>query len=294
MSEPLIGLDMFHYAIVTGDDENGTTYGEPVRIINPVSLSINMNTDVATFFADDGPAVAYSQIGEVDVAIELADMPTEHLAALIGADYDAASGVMRYDTEAIAPNVAVGFRAQKSNGHFRYVWLYKGKFGIPNMEHQTKEASVSFQTQTLNGKFLSRIYDRLVFARVDSDADSPMPGLPDAWFVDPNLGAVPSPDPLAVESVGETAEVITWNFTGDRALNLSFVSPTYFRIYSLGDNEYVDSADLTVAYPAAGEVTVTHDGAYTPGDYLAVAVAGLRAADGGLLANSYYFPFTIS
>ena len=52
--------------------------------------------------------------------------------------------------------VAVAFRARKSNGKYRYYWLYRVKFGIPATNLQTKGDSISFQTPTIEGTIMRR------------------------------------------------------------------------------------------------------------------------------------------
>ena len=44
-----------------------------------------------------------------------------------------------------------------------YYALLKGKFGIPSAEGKTKEDKVDFQTDTIEGQFLPRKEDVLVF-----------------------------------------------------------------------------------------------------------------------------------
>lgn len=52
--------------------------------------------------------------------------------------------------------VAIGFRAKKSNGMYRYFWLYRVLFGIPATNLQTKGDSIAFQTPTIEGTVLRR------------------------------------------------------------------------------------------------------------------------------------------
>ena len=47
--------------------------------------------------------------------------------------------------------VAIGFRAKKSNGKYRYFWLYRVKFGIPSTSLATKGDSITFSTPTIEG-----------------------------------------------------------------------------------------------------------------------------------------------
>ena len=185
---PLIGLDNFHVARVLTDTAGGTTYDAAQRIINITQANINFNSGLSTFFADNGPAVAYSQLGEVDVTINIGDLTPAEYALLTGATRTT-EGVVELDTAANPPELAVGFRAMKSNGEYRYIWLMKGKFSVPNANHQTKEASVNFQQQELMYRGLSRISDSMVMRRVDSD-DAELPANVDLltdWFDDPEF-----------------------------------------------------------------------------------------------------------
>ena len=52
--------------------------------------------------------------------------------------------------------VAIGFRAKKSNGKYRYFWLYRVKFGIPSTSLATKGDSITFSTPTIEGTVLRR------------------------------------------------------------------------------------------------------------------------------------------
>ena len=52
--------------------------------------------------------------------------------------------------------VAIGFRAKKSNGKYRYFWLYRVVFGIPATNLQTKGDSITFSTPTIEGTVYRR------------------------------------------------------------------------------------------------------------------------------------------
>ncbi len=61
------------------------------------------------------------------------------------------NGVLISATENAGAPVAVGFRAMKPDGKYRYFWLYKVKFGIPDTNLETKGDSITFQTPTIDG-----------------------------------------------------------------------------------------------------------------------------------------------
>ena len=185
MSVPLVGLDMLYYAAVTTDVSTGTTYGTPVHIENTVSLSVSPKSGMNTFIADTGAAFVSPHNEEVDVSIMAADLPPEDYAFLIGASHNPALGIVDVAGDEIGPDVAIGFRAKRANGYYRYVWLLKGRFTAPNMEHQTREGRVNFQSNTINGKFVARVFDNRVYRRVNSE-DSSLT-LPGDWFANPNV-----------------------------------------------------------------------------------------------------------
>ena len=74
---------------------------------------------------------------------------------LTGAKIDD-NGVVISASEDGGEPVAIGFRAKKSNGKYRYFWLYRVKFGVPATNLQTKGDSITFQTPTIEGTVMRR------------------------------------------------------------------------------------------------------------------------------------------
>lgn len=74
---------------------------------------------------------------------------------LTGATIDE-NGVVISASEDGGTPVAVGFRAKKANGKYRYFWLYRVKFGIPAANLATKGDSITFSTPTIEGTILRR------------------------------------------------------------------------------------------------------------------------------------------
>lgn len=52
--------------------------------------------------------------------------------------------------------VAIGFRAKKANGKYRYFWLYRVIFGIPATNLTTKGESIEFSTPSIEGTVTRR------------------------------------------------------------------------------------------------------------------------------------------
>ena len=76
-------------------------------------------------------------------------------SALTGATIDDNHVLISTSEDGGTP-VAVGFRAKKANGKYRYYWLYKVKFGIPATNLATKGDSITFSTPTIEGTIMRR------------------------------------------------------------------------------------------------------------------------------------------
>lgn len=66
------------------------------------------------------------------------------------------NGVLISSSENAGAPVAIGFRAKKANGYYRYFWLYRVKFGIPATILATKGESITFSTPTIEGTVMRR------------------------------------------------------------------------------------------------------------------------------------------
>ena len=83
------------------------------------------------------------------------DIGSTTAAALTGVTVDKNNVVVSNSEDGGDP-VAVGFRAKKSNGKYKYYWLYRVKFGIPSTNLATKGDSITFSTPTIEGTVLRR------------------------------------------------------------------------------------------------------------------------------------------
>lgn len=149
-----IGCDNLVYAPMTTEDTASTppVYGAVKQAIGVMSLNINPNGAQETLFADDGPMETASTLGRIEVEIQKNELTTENKADLLGHQIDS-KGALVYGDSDIPPWMAIGFRTLKSNGNYRHVWLYKGKFTEPEDNNETKGDSINFQSDTIRGQF---------------------------------------------------------------------------------------------------------------------------------------------
>ena len=173
-----IGLTKLHYAILTTDrapktnsnsDPGEIAYEEPIRLSGAITANFSPNASNDTLFADDGPYDTASTLGAMSLELNVADIPPEHRARLLGATYDSTTGMVKDSASDIPPYVAVGCAVKKSNGADRLIWYLKGKFAAPDDNNQTKADSINWNTPTITGNFLKRDYDDQWRFSVDTD-----------------------------------------------------------------------------------------------------------------------------
>lgn len=150
-----IGLDKLYYASITEDANGNETYGSPVVLAKAMSANLTINIDEATLWADDGAAENVKEFKDGTISLGIDDIGSATAAALCGVTVDD-NGVVVSTAEDITPYVAIGFRAKKANGKFRYFWLYRVKFGAPGIELATKGDSITFSTPTIEGTIYRR------------------------------------------------------------------------------------------------------------------------------------------
>lgn len=150
-----IGLDKLYYATIT-DDENGEEiYGTPTQLAKAISAELSVELAEATLYADDGAAEIVKEFKNGTISLGVDDIGSTTAAALTGVTVDKNNVVVSNSEDGGDP-VAVGFRAKKSNGKYKYYWLYRVKFGIPATNLETKGDSITFSTPTIEGTVLRR------------------------------------------------------------------------------------------------------------------------------------------
>jgi phi13 family phage major tail protein len=149
-----VGLKNLYYAVLTKDDATGVSYLAPVKIAGAINAKISPKSNTEVLYADDGPDETATALGEIDVEFEAKDISLADQAALLG--HSIVGGVMLKKATDVAPYVALGFMSKKSNGQYRYIWLTKGMFALPDQEYATGEDKPKFQTPKLKGTSLMK------------------------------------------------------------------------------------------------------------------------------------------
>lgn len=150
-----IGLDRLYYSKITEDANGEETYAVPAVLAKAITAELSVELVEAILYADDGAAEVVKDFNSGILTLGMDDIGPTVAADLTGASTDD-NGVLISASENVSAPVAVGFRAQKANGTYRYFWLYRVKFGLPETNLQTKADSITFSTPTIEGTVMRR------------------------------------------------------------------------------------------------------------------------------------------
>lgn len=150
-----IGLDKLYYASITEDASGNETYGTPTQLTKAISADLSIELAEATLYADDGASEVIKEFKSGTLSLGVDDIGATAAAALTGVTVDSNNVIISASEDGGDP-VAIGFRAKKSNGNYRYYWLYRVKFGIPATNLATKGDSITFSTPTIEGTVYRR------------------------------------------------------------------------------------------------------------------------------------------
>jgi phi13 family phage major tail protein len=150
-----IGLDRLYYAKITENENGEEIYDTPVPLAKAITAELSVELAEATLYADDGAAEVVKEFQSGTLTLGVADIGVDAAEVLTGATLDDNKVLISTSEDGGAP-VAIGFRAKKANGKYRYFWLYRVKFGIPATNLQTKGDSITFSTPTIEGTVMRR------------------------------------------------------------------------------------------------------------------------------------------
>ena len=150
-----IGLDKLYYAKITEDTSGNETYGDPHPLAKAMTAELSVELAEATLYADDGAAAVVKEFQSGTLTLGVDDIGVTVAQDLTGATIDGNKVLVSTSEDGGTP-VAVGFRAKKANGKYRYFWLYRVKFGIPATNLTTKGESIEFSTPSIDGTVTRR------------------------------------------------------------------------------------------------------------------------------------------
>lgn len=143
------GTDNLVYAEVVKDDNTDGYVTGAVKVLAPVAeISKTVETASDTKYYDNKPALTINAEGADTITLTIPALDLETLADITGKNYDSSLGAF-CDGERTPKYFALGYRLRLTDGTYRYVWRYKGSFGIPDETSQSENAGTDSNNQQL-------------------------------------------------------------------------------------------------------------------------------------------------
>lgn len=150
-----IGLDSLYYAKITEDTNGDETYGIPKVLAKAMTAELSVELIEAILYANDSASEVIKEFGSGSLSLGVDDIGSTVAQDLTGCKIDSNNVVVSRSEDGGSP-VAVGFRARKSNGKYRYFWLYRVIFSVPATSLATKGDSITFSSPTIEGTVFRR------------------------------------------------------------------------------------------------------------------------------------------
>src|SRR5215469_9738296 len=150
-----IGLSDMYYAPIKEGADGMETYGTPVRLAKAIQADLSIEIAEAMLYADDAAQQTVREFQSGTLTLGVDEISPEVASILLGAGLDE-NGVLVSSSEDVGPPVAVGFRARRASGSYKYFWLYRVLFGTPSTNLQTKGESITSQTPSIEGTIMRR------------------------------------------------------------------------------------------------------------------------------------------
>lgn len=165
-----IGLKNMVIAPLTEDTETTLTYGTLQLVAGAIEASVTPdNADPDIQYADDIEFDTLYPDPNLSFKTKMADIPLAIQEMIFGNRIDENGVLIRTATDK-PPYFAVGFKSEKSNHKYRFVWLYKVRAKPLTENYATKEGTtINRQTGEVEWTAIKRTHDGQYQAIADED-----------------------------------------------------------------------------------------------------------------------------
>ena len=153
-----LGLKDLYYAVITEGANSKETYGTPKKLAGAMTADLSITTADGKLYVDDALKESVSEFANGTLKLGVDEMEQGVESEILGQNIDGA-GVKWAGGDDEPPYIAVGFRAKKSGGKYRYVWLLKCRAKVPAEKYETKGESINFQTPEIELVIMRRTLD---------------------------------------------------------------------------------------------------------------------------------------
>ena len=155
-----VGLKNVVLSPLLTDTDEGHTYGDLQLVAGAIEASVTPdNSDPSIQYADDTEFDTLYADPEISFKLKMADIPLA-IQEMIFANVVDDNGVLIRTAQDKPPYFAIGFKSEKSDGKFRYVWLYKVRAKPLTENFATKEGkTINRQTPEVEFTAIKRTHD---------------------------------------------------------------------------------------------------------------------------------------
>lgn len=163
-----VGLKNMVIAPLDVDTEATLTYGDLQLVAGAIEASITPESnDPDIMYADDIEFDVVYPDPELSFKTKMADIPLAIQEMVFGNNIDD-NGVLVRKAGDSPPYFAVGFKSEKSDGRYRYIWLFKVRAKPLTESYATREGTtVNRQTGEVEWTAIKRTHDGLYQAIAD-------------------------------------------------------------------------------------------------------------------------------
>lgn len=171
MAKIKYGLRNVYYAKATDDGTGNLTYATPVRIAGAVNMSLDAQGDTTPFYADDIVYFSSTANNGYTGTLEVALIPDSFRKDILGETEGTRDNVLYEYANAPTVEFALLFEFQTDESATKHC-MYRCTASRAAVAGQTKEDSITPQTETLNIVAMPRVDDYLVKAKCPSTSSA--------------------------------------------------------------------------------------------------------------------------
>jgi phi13 family phage major tail protein len=146
------GLEKVHIAFFDEEAATQPAWETPIPIPGAVRFAPEAQGEESTFYADNGPYFTYTSNNGYTAELEMANIPDNILARMLGWEIDA-DGALVETTDGEPEEFALLGQVLGDKKNRRFVY-YRCKASRPSKEHGTRAESVEPATDVLNLRIL--------------------------------------------------------------------------------------------------------------------------------------------
>ncbi|MPQ45201.1 major tail protein [Clostridium tarantellae] len=153
-----MGLRDISISVVKENSASNYTTDTVKKLARSISAKVTEKKKVDKIYSDDGTEDVIETLESIEIEIEINDLSPEQEALLRGCKYE--NGFLIDNQDDRANEIAIGWRAKRTDKKYEFVWNYCGKFNDGTTDtYETQQDKLKTQTPKLKGTFYPRAKD---------------------------------------------------------------------------------------------------------------------------------------